>query len=310
VGMGAAVRRHDPALFDRWFEPAEAAAGLPLRRYALCGPPEALTRTDVAQPALFALGLALTELARERGLRPAFVAGHSLGEYVAAVAAGALGADDGFRLVAERGRLMAAVSGGAMGALIGLPAERVRELCARAGRGGVVVANLNSPTQVVVSGDEAAVEDVLSAARAGGVRRAVRLPVAAAFHSPAMAGAQARLAAVAERMVWSDPAVPLVVNASGELVRSGARVREALIAQIASEVRWTDCVATLLRAGCTTFLELGPAPVLAGLVRQIQPGVNVVSAHSPDRLEELEERRARVNAEAATRPPNGARAAP
>ena len=195
VGMGAALHEHDRPLFDRYMTAAERASGLPIGRCCLEGPIEALTSTDVAQPALFALSLAVTEVARELGFVPRCVAGHSLGEYTAAVASGALSTDNGMALVAERGRAMAGIQAerpGAMAAVIGLTVEAVAELCARAGEPGQVsLANLNSPTQVVVSGEEPAVERLRELADQAGARRAMRLRVGAAFHSALMAPVQA-----------------------------------------------------------------------------------------------------------------------
>jgi len=277
VGMGRELLVRRPDLFGRRFAAAEAACGLPLRRAALDGPQAELTRTEVAQPALFALALALADDARERGLEPAFVAGHSLGEYAAAVMAGAVSAEDGTRLVAERGRLMAGVQSGrrgAMAAVIGLPPARVRALCATAD--GLTVANVNAPTQTVVSGDEPAIDALVARGReAGG--RVVRLPVGAAFHSPAMTGVRDRLDALTRTMRWTDPAVPLAANVSGRLVTTGEDVRRALVAQVAAEVRWVDCVEALRRAGATAFLELAARPVLAGLIRAIDPSVAVLA---------------------------------
>ena len=277
VGMGAELRARRPDLFTRHFAAAEAASGLPLTRLTLDGPLPELTRTEVAQPALFALSLALTEDALDRGARPSFVAGHSLGEYVAATVAGAISPADGLRLVAARGRLMAAVQSdrcGAMAAIVGLPAERVRELCA--GVDGVTVANLNAPVQAVVSGDERAVDQLLPRARDAGAR-AIRLPVGAAFHSAAMAPVRDRLDALTRTMRWVDPAVPLASNVSGRLVTRGEDVRRALVAQVAAEVRWVDCVTSLRRAGATGFLELGAGAVLSGLIRAIDPDAAVLS---------------------------------
>jgi [acyl-carrier-protein] S-malonyltransferase len=282
VGMGRELLARRPDLFERRFAAAEAASGLPLRRLALEGPLPELTRTEVAQPALFALSLALADDALERGARPSFVAGHSLGEYVAATVAGSLSPEDGMRLVAERGRLMAAVQagrGGAMGAVVGLPAERVRELCAPID--GVAVANLNAPVQAVVSGDEPAVEALLERARDAGAR-ALRLPVGAAFHSEAMAPVRDRLDAMTRTMRWADAAVPLAANASGRLVTAAEDVREALVAQVAAEVRWVDCVTALRRAGATAFLELGAGAVLSGLIRAIDRDATVLAGPVDD----------------------------
>jgi [acyl-carrier-protein] S-malonyltransferase len=274
VGMGAELRDADPDLFDRYMQQADEASGLPVREYALDGPMESLTRTDVAQPALFALSLAVTDLARDAGLEPDFVAGHSLGEYTAAVAAGALAVEDGMRLVAQRGRLMAAIQDeqpGAMAAIMGLEADRLGELCGQATDDGasVTLANLNSPSQIVVSGDDAAVDRLIELASEAGAARTVKLQVGAAFHSEMMKPVQAKLAEQMADIEWSDPSVPLISNASGKAVSDADGVREALIAQIASPVRWVDCVETLVGAGCTEFVELGSGRVLSGLVRQI-----------------------------------------
>jgi [acyl-carrier-protein] S-malonyltransferase len=274
VGMGAELREADPDLFDRYMQQADEASGLPVREYALEGPMESLTRTDVAQPALFALSLAVTDLARDAGLEADFVAGHSLGEYTAAVAAGALGVDDGMSLVSQRGRLMAAIQDeqpGAMAAIMGLEADRLGELCGQASDDGasVTLANLNSPSQIVVSGDDAAVDRLIELASEAGAARTVKLQVGAAFHSAMMKPVQAKLAEQMAEIEWSDPSVPLISNASGKPVSDADGVREALIAQIASPVRWVDCVETLVGAGCSEFLELGSGRVLSGLVRQI-----------------------------------------
>lgn len=290
VGMGADFLKIDSAILESRLAQAEAASGLPIRRYCLEGPPEMLIETQVAQPALFALSLAMTDVARAAGMRPDFVAGHSLGEYTAAVAAGALDAPDGMALVSERGRLMSQVQSerpGAMAAVIGLPIDTIRELCAKVSKGGVGevgVANLNTPTQTVVSGDEKAVERLVSLATAAGANRAMRLPVGAAFHSRFMTGVQQRLAKIMATLTWRDPEAALVPNASGEVVTTAGGVRDALVAQIASPVRWVDCVRTMVGGGCRTFLELGPGRVLTGLVRQIDADSECFSTDSPEKL--------------------------
>jgi len=290
VGMGAEFAASAPELHDRYLTLAEEASSLPIRAYSLEGPMEELTKTEVAQPALFALSLAVTEAARAKGLRPELVAGHSLGEYTAAVASGALGADDGMRLVALRGRLMAEIQSerpGAMAAIIGLDSERLAELCREASSSGPVgLANLNSPTQIVVSGEEAAVEALKALAGEAGAAKVVRLQVGAAFHSELMKPVQARMAEAMADVTWSDPQTPLVANFSGEILTTGEEVHEALIAQIASPVHWVDCVRALVDAGCTTFLELGSGRVLSGLVRQIVgPDADASPADSLEKLE-------------------------
>jgi [acyl-carrier-protein] S-malonyltransferase len=272
VGMGSDLLETRPELFDRYFEQADDASGLPVREYALEGPMESLTRTDVAQPALFALSLAVTDAAREAGITPSFVAGHSLGEYTAAVAGGALSTEDGMRLVGLRGKLMNEAQTerpGTMAAVIGLPAERVAELCEQAGDAGVVApANLNTPAQIVVSGEVSGVEKLMELAQ-GEADKVVRLQVGAAFHSELMKPAQAKMAEAMEDVPWSDPQVPMASNAYGRLVTTGDEVHQALIAQIASPVHWVECVQALDAAGCTTYLELGSGRVLGGLVKQI-----------------------------------------
>lgn len=293
VGMGAELMEAEPELYDRYLDLADEASGLPIRQLSAEGPIEDLTRTDVAQPALFALSLAVHEAARGRDLEADYVAGHSLGEYTAAVAAGALGLEDGMRVVAERGRLMAGAQDerpGAMAAVIGLSAADVEALCERASENGTVApANYNSPVQIVVSGEESAVDRLVELATEAGAKRALRLQVGAAFHSELMKPVQARMAEALGAVELRDTAVPLVSNASGKVVSSGDEVREALIAQIASPVRWVDCVQTLVDRGVTSVLELGPGRVLGGLVRQIDPDVKQQSADSPQKIEQLEE---------------------
>ncbi len=289
VGMGAELREARPELFDRYLGLAGEAAGLDVRAFALEGPIEELTRTDVAQPALFAVSLAVAELARELGLTAALVAGHSLGEYTAAVYAGALGVEEGMSLVARRGELMAEIQlqrPGGMAAILGLDRAQIERLCAEAAGAGLIApANLNTPQQFVVSGEDAAIERVIELADAAGAKRAMRLQVGAAFHSAMMEPVQSALKEAMDSLAWRDPAVPLASNATGELVSTGIGVRDALLAQIASPVRWADCVRTMVAHGATTFLELGPGKVLSGLVRQIDPDVRVQAADSLAKLQ-------------------------
>jgi [acyl-carrier-protein] S-malonyltransferase len=288
VGMGSELRSERPDLVDRYYALADEASGLPVGRLALEGPAEELTRTDVAQPALFAVSLALYEAADELGLAPRLMAGHSLGEYTAAVAAGALTVEDGIRLVSRRGRLMAEVQStrpGAMAAILGLDSSAVERLCRAAQEAGQVeLANINGPEQIVVSGEEAAIERVLELADGAGARRAMRLPVGAAFHSQMMRSVQATLAETMDSLAWGDPRVPMVSNASGGVLRSAAEVHRALVAQIASPVLWTTCTETLIASGVDTFLELGPGRVLSGLVRRVDRGVEVSAADSVAKL--------------------------
>ena len=290
VGMGADLLEKNPDLYERYLTQADEVSGLSIRKLSLEGPIESLTETNVAQPALFAHSLAMNEIARDSGLQPDFVAGHSLGEYTAAVACGALSFDDGIKLVSERGRLMAAAQSerpGTMAAVIGLEADKLEELCREASSAGLVApANLNTPTQIVVSGEEAGVLDLMARAEEAGAQKVVRLQVGAAFHSELMKPVQEKMRAAMDGATFNDPEIGLVSNASGKIVTTADEVREALIAQIASPVRWVDCVQQLDGAGVTTYLELGSGRVLGGLVKQILGmETDASSVDSPAKLE-------------------------
>jgi [acyl-carrier-protein] S-malonyltransferase len=294
VGMGADLREARPDVFKKYLGMAEEASGLPMTKLCLEGPIEELTSTDAAQPALFATSLAVLELARELGLEPDFVGGHSLGEYTAAVASGALGIEDGMRLVAKRGQLMAGAQStrpGAMAAVIGLPSEQVSALCVEAATvGAVAPANLNTPSQIVCSGEEAAVLRLMELADAAGAEKAIRLNVGAAFHSELMEPVQREMAAAMAEVSFSDPDTPMIGNATAVLKTTGDAVRDALIAQIASAVLWVDCTRALVNEGCSVFLELGSGRTLSGLVRQIDREVETFAADSPKKLEKFRNR--------------------
>jgi [acyl-carrier-protein] S-malonyltransferase len=294
VGMGGDLLESRPEVFDKYLRMADEASGLEIRRLCLEGPIEELTQTEVAQPALFSVALAVLEVAREAGLEPDFVAGHSLGEYTAAVASGAIPVDEGTRLVSRRGRLMADIQSqrpGAMAAIIGLAADQVQQLCETASEAGSVApANLNTPAQIVCSGEEAAVDRLLELAEEAGADKAIRLKVGAAFHSVLMEPVQRELGEAMADLEWKDPDVPLVGNATGQLKTTGDEIREALVAQIASPVLWVDSVNTLVENGCRTFLEVGSGRVLSGLVRQIDPDVETFAADSPKKLDKFRER--------------------
>jgi [acyl-carrier-protein] S-malonyltransferase len=292
VGMGAELLSERPELIERYFALADEVSRLQVRELCLEGPIEELTRTDVAQPALFAVGLAMADAAAQAGLAPEFVAGHSLGEYTAAVVAGTMSPEDGMRVVCERGRLMAGIQDerpGAMAAIIGLSQEQLRELCEQASEAGLVsIANLNSPTQIVVSGEKAGVEKLVELAPGAGAKRAVPLQVGAAFHSQLMVPVQEKLRQTVEQVAFSDARVPLVAVCSGRAVRAADEVREALLTQIVSPVRWVEVVQTLADAGADSFLELGPGRVLIGLIRQIRPDVQMAAADSLAKLAEYQ----------------------
>src|SRR5215211_5576454 len=290
VGMGAELLEAEPDLLEGYFRQAEAASGQPIRRICLEGPIEALTRSEVAQPALFCVSLAVTDAARARDLQPDYVAGHSLGEYTAACASGAVSVEDGIELVSLRGKLMGQIGDerpGAMAAVIGLGTDDLERLCGKASDAGVVaLANINSPTQIVVSGEEEGVGRLMELAENGGATRVVRLQVAAAFHSELMKPVQGQMAEAVRDVAWSDPRVPVASNSRGALVNDAESLQAALVEQIASPVRWVECVQALVGAGVDKLLETGPGRVLGGLVRQIHPDANVFSADSPARLDE------------------------
>jgi [acyl-carrier-protein] S-malonyltransferase len=286
VGMGADVLAESPGNLESYFALAEEASGKPIKQLCLEGPIEDLTSTDVAQPALFCVALSMAELAFAAGLKPDYAAGHSLGEYTAAVVAGALSAEDGIRLVCARGALMAAAQDevpGGMAAVLGMEAGKVAELCDSID-GRVRPANYNTPSQLVVSGDMDAIDALVEAAPGAGAEKVVKLKVGAAFHSEAMVPVREKMATRMEDVAFSDPNIPIVSNASGQLVTTADGIREALLAQISSPVRWVDCVETLAGEGVDTYLELGPGRVLIGLVRQIREGMDVTAADSPKKL--------------------------
>jgi [acyl-carrier-protein] S-malonyltransferase len=290
VGMGADLRESDPDLYAKYLAKADEISGLPIQQYSLEGPAESLTQTDVAQPALFALSLAVAEAATNAGIRPDFVAGHSLGEYTAAVASGALSFEDGMRLVSLRGRLMAEAQSerpGTMAAIIGLPIDQLTDICNQASEAGTVApANLNTPSQIVVSGEVAGVERAMELSQVAGAEKVVRLQVGAAFHSELMKPAQAKMAEAMGDVAWNEPQVPMAANATGGLVTTADDIHQALIAQIASPVRWVECAQALDVAGCTTYLELGSGRVLSGLVRQVLGmETEVATADSPAKIE-------------------------
>lgn len=258
--------------------------GIDLERLLVTGTAEDLRATEVAQPALFYTGVALAEILTQGGLAPIAAAGHSLGEYCAVVATGSLAAEDGMRLVLERGRLMASAPAGTMAAVLGLDISAVEELCLKSVRSGdvCVVANDNAPSQVVVSGSQAAVERLAELAKAAGARRVVPLNVAGAFHSPLMADSAAAFAALLEQVAIGEPRFPVAAGVGGTLSHSAAEIRAGLRLQLAGPVRWADAIRAIGGVGATTFMECGPGAALGGLVRRILPEAETISVDSPE----------------------------
>jgi [acyl-carrier-protein] S-malonyltransferase len=255
------------------FEEADCVLGTRLSSLCFEGPDEELRLTVNTQPAILTTSIAALKVLEERGAKADFVAGHSLGEYSALVAAGSLKFEDALRAVRKRGLYMqeAVPPGeGAMAALIGISFETVQSICAEASCLGVCApANINSPNQTVIGGHRPAVERAVELAKSKGAKRAVMLAVSAPFHCELMRPAAERLEAVFSETMFSDLEIPLVTNVDAGLIRSGAEARQALLRQVASPVRWSDSVKRLLEEGVTTFIEVGPGKVLSGLVRQI-----------------------------------------
>jgi [acyl-carrier-protein] S-malonyltransferase len=265
------------------FAEADAALGEPLSTLCFEGPADRLTLTENTQPAILAMSTAVARLASARGIRPAFAAGHSLGEYSAHVAAGTLSFADALRTVRRRGRYMqeaVPVGEGAMAAILGLDLEGVTRACAEAAaaEGQVVTpANLNAPGQIVIAGHTQAVARAGELAKALGARRAIPLPVSAPFHCALMKPAEDRLAPELRALAAHDPAFPVVANVDAEPKTTARDSIEALVRQVSSPVRWEDVVRRLVAEGVTTFVELGPGAVLAGLIKKINRDVTVYS---------------------------------
>ena len=276
VGMGKAFYDASPAA-KAIFEDANDALGFDLARLAFEGPESELALTANTQPAVLTVSVAAAAVAAERGLCPHLSAGHSLGEYSALVVAGALAFRDAVRIVRRRGEFMqeaVPVGTGAMAAIMGLELPAVERLCAAAAQGEVVeVANVNSPLQIVIAGHRPAVERAVALASARGGRKSVMLPVSAPFHCALMAPAAERLARELDGVRIADPTIPIARNVDGGLMRVAAEVKPALLRQVASPVRWTDCVRRLADEGAMTFVEVGPGRVLTGLLKRILDGV-------------------------------------
>jgi [acyl-carrier-protein] S-malonyltransferase len=271
------------------FAEADEALGFSLSRLCFEGPEAELELTANTQPAVLVTSVAAWRALESRGARPDWVAGHSLGEYSALVAAGALELKDAVVAVRHRGQYMqeAVPAGeGAMAAILGLELPSVAQACRDAAQGQVVSsANMNAPGQVVIAGHRAAVDRAVEACRAAGARKAVRLAVSAPFHCALMAPAQQRLAIDLARLPFRNPAVPLVNNADARIVRSAEQCREGLVRQVSAPVRWQEGVELLARQGVTTFVEVGPGAVLSGLVNRIARGVKVAHVGDPASLE-------------------------
>ena len=264
----------------RVFDEADEALQFSISRLCFEGPEEALKLTENTQPALLTVSVAALSVLAENGIRPDYVAGHSLGEYSALVAAGSLRFRDAVRLVRQRGRYMqeAVPPGiGAMAALLKLPEGKLDGILADAAQGEVVsAANLNSPDQVVIAGNAGAVNRAMELAKVAGAKRAVLLPVSAPFHCALMNPAQERLAVDLNSTEFSDLLIPLVNNWQAREIRTGAEAREGLYQQVPNPVRWTQTIQHLAAQGVERFVEVGAGGVLTGLLRSIDPALKGV----------------------------------
>jgi [acyl-carrier-protein] S-malonyltransferase len=287
VGMGQALAQSSPAAAAVWAA-ADAALGEPISTLAWEGPEEDLNRTENSQPALLAASIAYLEAVRERWYElevdipePAFAAGHSMGQYSALVATGALELADAIRLVRIRGQQMQASGAGRegrMAAIIGLDDAKLPELVERASVHGIFgVANRNSPGQVVVSGERPAIEAALPIAKELGAKRAIELPVSVAAHSPLMADAAAAMRDVLEGITFHDPNPPLLANADGRVITTADGCRNELVDHLTTGVDWVGAVRAMEAAGVSTFIEVGPGQVLTGLIKRITPDVTVIA---------------------------------
>jgi [acyl-carrier-protein] S-malonyltransferase len=276
VGMGRDLGEASP----RW-DAASAALGFDVKKLVFEGPEADLMLTANTQPAILATSVVALDALTAAGVRCEFVAGHSLGEYSALVAAGAIDFADAVRTVRARGQFMqeAVPAGeGAMAAVLGLDRALVAQACEEAADVGLVqLANLNGPGQTVIAGATAAVKKAADLAKAKGAKRAVLLPVSAPFHSALLKPAAERLAAVLRGIRFRDLAVPLVTNVDADLLTVGARVADTLVRQVTSPVRWEDVVRRLAKEGVTVCVEVGPGKVLSGLNRRIAPEMQVLN---------------------------------
>ena len=289
VGMGQSLAAEFPICRET-FAQADAALGESLSTLCFEGPEDRLMLTENTQPAILAMSVAVHRLVDQHGVRARFAAGHSLGEYSAHVAAGTLSFADALRTVRRRGRYMqeaVPVGEGAMAAILGLDADGVERACAdAAAESGQVVspANLNAPGQVVIAGTTAAVALASEKAKALGAKRAIPLAVSAPFHCALMKPAEDRLAPELRALTTNAPSVPVVANVDAEPKRDAASAIEALVRQVSAPVRWEDVVRRLIAEGTTTFVELGPGSVLAGLIKKIDRSVKVMSIERADGL--------------------------
>lgn len=292
AGMGKALAAAYPSA-KAVFDEADAALGFPISQMCFEGPDEALKLTENTQPALLTVSIAALAVLKQMGYRPDCVAGHSLGEYSALVAAGALSFTDAVRIVRNRGKYMqqAVPAGvGAMAAWLKPPADQVDRILAEAAQGEVVeAANFNSPDQIVIAGNAGAVERANELVKAAGAKRAIALPVSAPFHCSLMKPAQEMLKTDLDAARFNDLDVPLVNNWQAREIRTGSEAREGLYQQVPNSVRWTESMRALRQAGVERFVEVGQGAVLCGLLKQIDAAARSAKFGDPADLEKVRE---------------------
>lgn len=280
-GMGKDLAEKFPTA-RQVFEEADDALGFTLSELCFNGPAESLQLTENTQPAILTTSVAALRAMEDVGLdAPSFVAGHSLGEYAALVAAGSLSLRDAVKTVRARGRYMqeaVPVGTGAMAAILGAELAVVKSACDEAAEGQVCSpANINSPNQIVIAGDTAAIDRAITILKERGAKRAIKLNVSAPFHCELMKPAEARLAADLETISFQSAAPPVVTNVDATAVHNGPQLRESLVRQVSQTVRWLESVEFLISQGVQTFIEVGPGKVLSGLIRQIDRNVRCVN---------------------------------
>lgn len=288
VGMGKLLYDAHPSVKSVYDE-ASSVLGYDVAALCFAGPAERLNLTEFTQPALLASSMAAFKLLEPVGLKPVAVAGHSLGEYSALVAAGGLAFRDAVALVQKRGRYMSeavAPGTGLVAALLGVTAEVVKDVCCLASPVGIVAAaNFNSPGQVVIAGEKAAVERAIELAKGQGCKKAIPLPVSVPVHTPLMQQAADRLARDLAEVTWSDLRAPLVNNAEAKAISRANEIQASLIRQLPSSVLWEETVRTMGAMGVTTFVEVGPGTVLTGLIKRILPSAKLLNVNDPTSLD-------------------------
>jgi [acyl-carrier-protein] S-malonyltransferase len=288
VGMGKALCDAYPEL-KQVYEEASHVLGYDIAALCFNGPAETLNLTEHTQPALLVTSLAAYRALNATAMTPAAVAGHSLGEYTALVAAGGLKFRDAVSIVQKRGRYMAEAvpaGTGSVAALLGLDADGVRQACRDAASAGVVqAANFNSPGQVVIAGEKAAVERAIEIAKSKGCKKAVPLPVSVPVHTPLMQKAADRLAKDLMAISWSDLRMPLINNAEAKAIIKSSDIQPSLVRQLPSSVLWEDSVRAIVAMGVKTFVEIGPGAVLTGLIRRIAPETVTLNVNDPKTLD-------------------------